>query len=179
MPTVRDAGDGILDREFRCLKTCAESQLAALVQEENARLGNQVHSETGSTETEILWVGRKLAPQVDEMDSRELLNVICNKMRLLRAVCYRPLFLSEAPQNICYSSSYFKGEIIDEVRSILRLVRSRPIGRENMKVDLRRFNHLVNHWIYLFYKKNVSDINTRYLRTKYVRMPILLWQQGH
>jgi hypothetical protein len=34
----RDVGDGILDREFRCLKTRAKIHLVALVQEKNALL---------------------------------------------------------------------------------------------------------------------------------------------
>jgi uncharacterized protein (DUF2267 family) len=159
----RGFADGILDREFRCLQTRAESHLAALVQEENASLGNPVQSGTNSTGRRNPWVGLpKSAPQQEEMDSRKLLNVICNKMRLRRAVCYRLLYLSEVPQNIRYSSAYFKAEIIDEVHFILRLLRSRPIGRENTKVDLRRFNRLVSQWIYLFYKEinptSIEDI---------------------
>jgi hypothetical protein len=39
---MRDVGDGILDREFRCLKTRAQIHLVAFVQEENALLRKPV-----------------------------------------------------------------------------------------------------------------------------------------
>lgn len=52
-----------------------------------------------------------------------------------------------------HSGAYFKGKIIDKVHFSLRLLRSRPTGRRDMKVDLRRFNRLVRQWIYLFYNK--------------------------
>jgi hypothetical protein len=147
----RDVGDGILDREFRCLKTRAESHLAALVQEENALYGKPVHSGTGSTGgAEIDSAVPKPSPK---WDIRNLLDIICSEIRLLRAVCYRLLFLCEVPKNLRYSSAYFKGNIIDETHHILRLVRSRWVEGEDVKVDLDRFISLVNQWMLLFYKE--------------------------
>jgi hypothetical protein len=82
-----------------------------------------------------------------------LLDAICSEIRLLRAVCYRPLFLSEVPQVVRLSSAYFKGEIFDATHHILRRLTSRWVEREVVRVDLNNFIYLVAQWIYLFYKK--------------------------
>jgi hypothetical protein len=124
-----DIGDGILDKELRCLKTHAESRLAALLQGDSALPAEPVPSGTGS-----------IPQRRAENDCRRMLNMICSELRLLRAVCYRPLFLSEVPQNLRYSSAYFKGEIIDVTHRILKLVRSRWVREEEVEQDLRVLN---------------------------------------
>jgi hypothetical protein len=144
----RNVADGILDREFRCLKARVESHLAALIQEKNALPGK---GSSGGAETDSAVP--QLPPQWDRYDSREFLNAICSEIRLLRTVCYRPLLLSEVPQNLRYHSAYFKGKIIDVTHRILRLVKSRWVEAEVVKVDLHTFVSLVDHWMYLVYKK--------------------------
>jgi hypothetical protein len=141
----RDVADGILDREFRSLKARAESHLAALVQEENALRGTGSSGGAGSDSA--------VHKHSLQTDSCKLLDEICSEIRLLRAVCYRPLFLSEVPQNLHYSSAYFKGEIIDVTHRILRLVRSRWVGEEVVSADLCKFICLVNDWMLHLYKK--------------------------
>jgi hypothetical protein len=141
----RDVADGILDREFQCLKARTETRLAALVQEENAPSGT---GSTGGEESDS--APRTLPPQIS---SRELLDAICSEIRLMRAVCYRPLFLSEVPQVILLSSSYFKGKIIDVVHRILRLLRSRWVETEIVRWDVHRFVSLVDHRMLLFFRE--------------------------
>jgi hypothetical protein len=63
------------------------------------------------------------------------------------------LFLCEVPQDIRYSSAYFRGNIIDVTHRILRLVRSRWVEREVVKFDLNEFISFVNQWMLHFYKK--------------------------
>jgi hypothetical protein len=153
----RDVADGILDREFRCLKARAESHLAALVKEENALRG------TGSPgRAESAATLPKSPPERYRTDSRELHEAICTEIRLLRAVCYRPLFLSEVPQDIRHSNAYFKGEIIDMTHRILRLVRSRRVETENVRVHISVFRSLADRWIYILNKNfeptSIQDI---------------------
>jgi hypothetical protein len=136
----RDVADGILDREFRCLITRAESHLAALLQGDNALLGKPVQSGTGST-----------PPQLDEMESRELLDEICNNLRFVWALCYRPLFLREDPENFICSSTYFKVEIMDVTHRILKHVRS-SWENEEMVGDVLFFLSHVHHWKSLLLK---------------------------
>jgi hypothetical protein len=81
------------------------------------------------------------------------LKAICRDIRLLRAVCYRPLFLSEVYQDNRLSSVYFKWKIVDVTHRILRLIISRWVKTEVVTVDLSKFIYLVNEWIYLFYEK--------------------------
>jgi hypothetical protein len=146
----RDVADGILDREFCSLKARAESRLAALVQEKNALSG------TGPTEgAESDSAVFKFYLHGYQTDSCKLLDVICSEIRLLRSVCYRPLFLSEVPQSLRYSSAYFKGEIIDVTHRILRVVTSRLVREEILHVDFHKFICLVNDWMLQFYKKIV------------------------
>jgi hypothetical protein len=93
-----------------------------------------------------------------------LLNVICSKLRLLRAVCYRPLFLSEVTQNLLYSTTYLKVEIIDVTHRILKLVRSRWVGEE-VKEDVKLFHLHVHQWIILLIKR----IEPRLIQDIYVQ----------
>jgi hypothetical protein len=144
----RDVADGILDRGFRNLKARAESRLATLLQEENALRGT---GSTGAAESDSAPRTRRRLPS--QIDSRKLLDAICNEIRLLRAVCYRPLFLSEVPQVVRLSSAYFKGEVIDTTHRILRLLRSRWVESKAVRVDINTFINFVDHWMYLFYKK--------------------------
>jgi hypothetical protein len=121
----RDVGDGILDRKFRCLKTRAERHLASLVEEEDAPLGVPVQggtSSTGGAESDLALP--RPPPQGCQIDSRELMNVICSQIHLLSAVCYRQLFFSEVPQNFRDYSVEFKVKIIDVTHRILRLIRT-------------------------------------------------------
>jgi hypothetical protein len=143
----RDVAGGILDREFRSLKTHAESLLAALVQEENALPGELAQCGTGSTG------GAENDSHRRQWESSKVLNIICSEMRLLRAVCYRPLYLSEVPQDIRHSSACFKGNIIDVTHRILRLVRSRWVESEDVKSDMGTFMFLMNTWMLHFYTK--------------------------
>jgi hypothetical protein len=145
----QDVGDEILNRKCRCLKTLVKSHLAAVVQEENTLLGKHVQSGIGSTGR----AGSESAvpespPQPDQirlLRSCRLLNLICNEISLLRGLCYRPLFLSEFPQKIRYSSACFKGELIDVVHRILRLVKSKNIkGGEDEYMYV--FISLVDKW---------------------------------
>jgi hypothetical protein len=138
----RDVADGILDREFLCLKTRVDSRLAALLQGDNALPGEPVQSGTRSN-----------PPRRKQSDSRKFLNKLCTALRLLRAVCYRTLFLSEVPQNLRYSSAYFKGEIIDVTHRILKIVRSRWVGRE-LGQHMHVFNSRKDQWIRLLLYSN-------------------------
>jgi hypothetical protein len=138
----RVVADEVLDRKFRCLKARAESHLAVIVQKFNAPFG------TGSTEND----------ETDSYDialykhivflSRKLIEVVCSEIRLLRAVCYRPLYLSGVPQNVLYSSAYFKGNIIDVTHRMFR------ITFDSVQASsFHRFVCLVNQWMLHFFKK--------------------------
>jgi hypothetical protein len=99
----RVVADEVLDRKFRCLKGRAESHLAALIQEENSRC---VSNSTGGDSAFITLHQQRDAFKVQF--SSELLDRVCREIRLLRAVCYRPLYLSEVPQSLLDSSAYLK-----------------------------------------------------------------------
>jgi hypothetical protein len=103
----RDFGDEILNGEFLYINTGVKSHEASLAQENNS----------------------PFSERPSQISSRDLLYMICCKIRLLRAVCYRPLFLSEVPQDTRLSSAYFKGNIIDVTNRILRLLRSRWVEK--------------------------------------------------
>jgi hypothetical protein len=151
----RDVADGILDREFRSLKAHALSRLAGLVQEKNALRGT---GSTGGAESDSAVF--KFYLNGYRTDSCQLLDAICSEIRLLRSVCYRPLFLSEVPQSFRYSSAYFKGEIIDVTHRILRVVTLRFVREEILSVDFRKFIYLVNDWMLQFYKKISAQNNS-------------------
>jgi hypothetical protein len=148
----REVGNNILNRQLCKLKKCVESQLAAVVKEENALLGNTMESGSGSTgRAEYNSTDRKTPSPKDQLiliRCRRLLNSICNQIRLLRAVSYRLFFLSDVPPNIRYSSAFFAGKIIDEVHRILRLARMRQIGLELVNQCVLR--DLVHKWILFF-----------------------------
>jgi hypothetical protein len=137
----REVGNDILNWQFRKLKNCVESQLAAVMKELNALLGNHMQDASGST----------LSPMAELMilhPCRRLLNGISNQIRLLRAVSYRLFFLSDVPPNIRYSRAFFAGKIIDEVHRILRNVRLRRIELEQL--DEFALRVLVHKWILFF-----------------------------
>jgi hypothetical protein len=79
-----------------------------------------------------------------------MLDIVCREIRLLRAVCYRPLYLSEVPQSLLYSSAYLKGNIIDVTHRILKPNNLTFQGQKRLR---DRFIKLVNTWMILFFKK--------------------------
>jgi hypothetical protein len=103
----RDVGDGILDREFRCLKTRAKSHLAALAEEENALPEKPAQSETGST-------GRAendsaVPKPPTQMDSHKLLSVICSEIRLLGLYATDPCSSLRCPMTFVIPAPTAKG----------------------------------------------------------------------
>jgi hypothetical protein len=161
----RDVGDEILKKKFRSLKTCVESHLATVVQEENAFLGKPVPSGMGSTRRgESDMAVPKLPPRRDPLKlfcfheyfgprpqrdqfklirSRRLLKVICSQIHLMRALCYRRFFLKKNSRKIRYSTASFIGELIDVVHYILRLVKSKKLKNAE-KTYLYVFQPLVH-----------------------------------
>jgi hypothetical protein len=126
----RDLGDKILDREFLYLQTRVENHRDAI-----AKIGPPC------------WKPLSL------FFSDNLLETLGFELRLLRALCYRPLFLSQVPQDARLSTAYFKGNIIDVTHRILRLVTSRWFEKEIVQLDVSRFISLVDPWMNLFYVK--------------------------
>jgi hypothetical protein len=149
-----EVGNDILNRQFRKLKSCVESELDAVVKEENVLLWYTMQSVSGSTgRAEYNSTDPKTPTQIYELQQRliscrRLLNSVCNQIRLLRAVSYRLFFLSDLPPNIRYSRAFFAGKIIDEVHLILRLVRMRQIESEHTYVV--EFRDLAHKWILFF-----------------------------
>jgi hypothetical protein len=104
----RDAGNSILEREFRSLKDCVGRLLADLEKEENALL-------TISSPNKLML-----------LRCRGTLSGIRYQINLLRDVGSRYLSLGDEQENILYSS-VFAANIIDEVHSVLRIVKRGPL----------------------------------------------------
>jgi hypothetical protein len=159
----RDVGDGILDREFRSLKSRGESHRIAVLQKGYALLGKHAQSGTGSSGgAESDSAVPRPPPQGDKINLRELDNVICSEIGLLRVLSYRPLFAKAEPRYLRYYSVDFKVKTIDVTHLILRLLRSRRLEGRFVRVDLATFFSLVNRWKLLFNKKlertSIQDI---------------------
>jgi hypothetical protein len=148
----REVGNRILNMEFLRLKKYVESQLAAVVKEENTLSRKTLQSGTGSTgRAENISTGPEAQAPKDQLTlvrCRGLLNIVCSQIRFLRAVSYRFLFLSDVPPNIRFTTAFFAGKIIDEIHRILRHVRLRQVERKD--VDACVVPTLVDKWILFF-----------------------------
>jgi hypothetical protein len=152
----RDVGSVVLNREFCNLKNCVDSHLADVVKEENALLGNHLQSWSGSTRrAECNSIDGKTPSSVLQkltlIRCRGLLQRIGAQIRLMRAVSYRLLFLSDVHPNLCCSGAFFAGNIIDEIHRILRIIRMRRVVTEIMAEP--QFYALVHKWIIFFLRK--------------------------
>jgi hypothetical protein len=79
---------------------------------------------------------------------------------------------------MCYSSACFKGELIDVVHSILRLVKSMNI-RGGEAEYLHWFQPLLNKWICIFLNRIMVTLTQDFCTQVKVRMPRPLWKQCH
>jgi hypothetical protein len=125
----RDVGNSILNRELFKLQNCVISQLAAVLKERNALLGNTMQSGSGSTgRGEYNSTDPKAPSPMDRLkliEHRKLLLNIYNLFVHLRFIRNRQVILRDVVPNIHCSSSFFGGKIIDAAHRTLRLVRTK------------------------------------------------------